>query len=309
MGDFNGPDRATRPKAQPEIGGEPPDVTPGNQIGRWRRKTIILGMETRTRALEVLRLTDPTDKVRQTQALAQAARDGLRLDPQWSAEDPGGLPGRPARPPLVTAVQVPKRSAFTTEGRAALLHAICHIEFNAINLALDAVWRFPGMPQAFYADWLKVADEEALHFSLLREHLQTLGHDYGDFEAHDGLWTMARSTAGDILARMALVPRTLEARGLDATPPLQAKLQRAGDLRAVAILDIILRDEVGHVAIGNRWYRWLCAQQGLDPVAHYPVLSQQHAAPRLRAPLNVAARQAAGFTEEELAWLAVELAR
>jgi uncharacterized ferritin-like protein (DUF455 family) len=289
--------------------GEPANATPGEQIGRWRRKTIILGMETRTRALEVLRLKDPAEKARQTQALAQAARSGLPLDAQWQTAEPPDLPGRPDRPPLVTAVQVPKRSPFTTEGRAALLHAICHIEFNAINLALDAVWRFPGMPTAFYADWLQVADEEALHFCLLREHLQTLGHDYGDFDAHDGLWTMARSTAGDITARMALVPRTLEARGLDATPPLQAKLRRAGDLRAVAILDIILRDEVGHVAIGNRWYRWLCEREGLAPVAHYAALSQQHAAPRLRGPLNVAARQAAGFTEEELAWLAVELAR
>ena len=192
------------------------------------------------------------------------------------------------------------RSPFTTEGRAALLHAIAHIEFNAINLALDAVWRFAGMPRAFYADWLRVASEEALHFSLLREHLQSLGHDYGDFDAHDGLWTMAERTAGDVVARMALVPRTLEARGLDATPPLQAKLARAGDARAVAILDVILRDEIGHVAIGNRWYDWLCARDGIDPVAHYADLVRRHAAPRLRAPFNLEARRAAGFSAAEL---------
>jgi len=195
------------------------------------------------------------------------------------------------------------RSPFTREGRAALLHAVAHIEFNAINLALDAAWRFAGLPPAYYRDWLRVASEEALHFTLLRGHLRTLAHDYGDFDAHDGLWAMAERTAGDAVARMALVPRTLEARGLDATPPMQARLQRAGDLRAVEILDVILRDEIGHVAIGNRWYRWLCARDGLDAEAHFARLVQRHAAPRLRAPFNLAARRAAGFSDAELAAL------
>jgi len=145
-----------------------------------------------------------------------------------------------------------------------------------------------------------VAAEEALHFTLLREHLRTLGHDYGDFDAHDGLWAMAERTAGDVTARMALVPRTLEARGLDATPPMQARLARAGDARAVEILDIILRDEIGHVAIGNRWYRWSCARDGLDPLAHYAVLAARHGAPRLKPPFNLDARRAAGFTAAEL---------
>jgi uncharacterized ferritin-like protein (DUF455 family) len=172
-----------------------------------------------------------------------------------------------------------------------------------INLALDAVWRFPGMPGAFYRDWLQVAGEEALHFTLLREHLATLGHAYGDFDAHDGLWRMTHSTRHDIVARMALVPRTLEARGLDATPPIQAKLAKAGDQRAVEILDIILRDEIGHVAIGNHWYRWLCRRDGLDPVAIYPELLAHHSAPRLRGPYNLDARRAAGFTDDELAFL------
>ena len=216
------------------------------------------------------------------------------------------MPGRPDKPQLVPAKQVPSRSPFTLEGRAALLHAICHIEFNAINLALDAVWRFAGMPAAFYTDWLSVAAEEALHFQLLREHLQTLGCDYGDFDAHDGLWAMAQRTRHDVLARMALVPRTLEARGLDATPPMQARLRKAGDLRAVEILDIILRDEVGHVAIGNHWYAWLCRRDGLDPVALYPSLAQRYEAPRLRAPFNLSARRAAGFSEVELQALAAD---
>ena len=169
------------------------------------------------------------------------------------------------------------------------------------------MWRFAGLPEDFYRDWFRVAAEESLHFTLLREHLATLAHDYGDFDAHDGLWTMTARTAHDIVARMALVPRTLEARGLDATPPLQAKLAKAGDARAVAILDVILRDEIGHVAIGNRWYRWLCQQQGLEPVAHYRQLARQHGAPRPRGPFNTAARQQAGFSDEELRELSADL--
>ena len=256
-------------------------------------------MTPRRRALEVLCLCDPAAKAAQARALFDAA-GAAAIDSGEVIAAPPGLPGRPLRPRLVPPKQVPTRSPFTLEGRAALLHAIAHIEFNAINLALDAVWRFAGMPRAFYADWLRVASEEALHFTLLREHLRTLAHDYGDFDAHAGLWTMAERTAHDVVARMALVPRTLEARGLDATPPMQARFARAGDARAVAILDVILRDEVGHVAIGNRWYRWLCARAGLDPVAHYARLTRRHAAPRLRAPFNVEARLAAGFTAAEI---------
>jgi uncharacterized ferritin-like protein (DUF455 family) len=270
---------------------------------------MILGMppirHLRQDALALLALNDPTQKALQVRALLQASHDGaLALDTAQQLQPPASLPGRPALPRLVPVGQVPGRSPFTPAGRAALLHAICHIEFNAINLALDAVWRFAGMPEAFYRDWLQVAGEEALHFSLLREHLQSLGHDYGDFDAHDGLWRMTEATAGDIVARMALVPRTLEARGLDATPPIQAKLRQAGDLRAVAILDIILRDEIGHVAIGNRWYRWLCQRDGLDAEALYPQLVARYAAPRLRPPFNLAARRAAGFSEAELTGLA-----
>jgi uncharacterized ferritin-like protein (DUF455 family) len=191
----------------------------------------------------------------------------------------------------------------TAEGRAALLHAIAHIEFNAINLALDAIWRFPGLPADYYLDWLQVAQEEAKHHTLLVAHLQGLGHAYGDFSAHDGLWVMTLKTRDDFVARMALVPRTLEARGLDATPPIQAKLAQAGDHAAVAILDVILREEVGHVAIGNRWYRYACEQAGLDPVSHYRSLVAHYCAPRLRPPFNVPARLAAGFSAEEIDYL------
>lgn len=176
------------------------------------------------------------------------------------------------------------------------------------NLALDACWRFAGLPEAYYRDWLGVAGEEALHFTLLAEHLATLDCAYGDFDAHDGLWTMVERTAGDVTARMALVPRTLEARGLDATPPMRARLLQAGDTRAAAILDVILHDEVGHVAVGNRWYRWLCARDGLDALAHDSLLAQRHGAPRLRPPFNIEARRAAGFGDDELAALAASAA-
>lgn len=261
----------------------------------------------RSRALALLQLDDPAAKAAGTRALFacwQAAPDDLATDTDARLAEPPGLPGRPARPRLVPPKDVPTRSPFTTEGRAGLLHAIAHIEFNAINLALDAVWRFPGLPAAYYSDWLRVAAEEALHYGLLADHLSGLGHAYGDFDAHDGLWLMARRTAHDVLARMALVPRTLEARGLDASPPLQAKFAKAGDPRAVEILDVILRDEVGHVAIGNHWFRWLCARDGLEPNATWRRLAREHQAPRLRAPFNLAARRAAGFTETELAELA-----
>ena len=258
---------------------------------------MILGMEMRQRALQWLQLADAAAK-------ADAVRAGLvapfDVDPQRTLQAPGLLPGRPARPRLVDPAALPRRSPFTPTGRAALLHAVTHIELNAIDLALDAVWRFTGLPEAYYRDWLQVAAEEAQHFTLLREHLRTLGHDYGDFDAHDGLWAMTEKTAGDVTARMALVPRTLEARGLDATPPMQARLRQAGDLRAVEILEVILRDEIGHVAIGNRWYRWLCARDGLDPLAHYAVLARRYGAPRPRPPFNLEARAAAGFHADEL---------
>ena len=269
-------------------------------------------MELRTRALQVLLIADPQAKAQAARALhAQATATGPAGDAHALTLDTDALlvpetepPGRPERPRLVAALQVASRSPFTPEGRAALLHAIAHIEFNAINLALDAVWRFPGMPRAFYLDWLQVASEEALHFSLLDAHLrESLGRRYGDFDAHDGLWSMARRTAGDVLARMALVPRTLEARGLDATPPLQAKFAKAGDARAVEILGVILRDEVGHVRIGNHWYRHLCRERGLDPLTLYPELVERYEAPRLRPPFNVEARSAAGFSPEEIAYL------
>ena len=258
--------------------------------------------ELRRSALDLLELCDAHAKAAGVRALYER-RHSLTLDTESILEPSRALPGRPPQPLLVAAAQVPQRSPATPQGRAALLHAIAHIEFNALNLALDALWRFAQLPAAYYRDWLQVAAEEALHFTLLCEHLGSLGHGYGDFAGHDGLWAMTERTAHDPLARMALVPRTLEARGLDATPPLQRKFAQAGDTRAVEILGVILRDEIGHVAIGNRWYRWLCQREGLDPVAHYPLLSARYQAPRPRPPFNLGAREAAGFTAEELALL------
>lgn len=219
--------------------------------------------------------------------------------------EPPGLPGRPDHPRLVPHTELKRRSINTNEGRAALFHAVAHIELNAIDLAADAVWRFAGMPEAFYREWAQVAREEAYHFGLLAGRLKELGYAYGDFPAHNALWEMAEKTKHDVLARMALVPRTLEARGLDASPPMREKLASVGDTSGVEILDIILRDEIGHVAVGNRWYAYLCEQRGLDPVETYPKLAAQYGAPRLRGPFNLDARRAAGFSEAELRDLAL----
>ncbi len=204
---------------------------------------------------------------------------------------------------MIAPHQVPRRRADTLTGRAALIHALAHIEFNAINLALDAAHRFAGMPLAYYADWLSVADEEALHFELLSGHLATLGLAYGDFPAHNGLWDMALKTAHDPLVRMALVPRVLEARGLDAAPLIVDKLKAAKDTRMVEILAIIERDEIGHVAIGSRWFNRLCVARGLEPEATFRQLLVDYDAPPLKPPFNLAARRQAGFSKPELDWL------
>lgn len=258
-------------------------------------------IELRAQALFCLLETDPVAKTVAVAAMAHAGRTGAwAVQPDGELTVTAAIPGRPERPELVPPRLVGRRSMVTVEGRAMLIHALAHIEFNALNLALDALWRFPGLPEAYYVDWLRVADEEALHFSMLAAHLQVLGFQYGDFPGHDSLWEMVEKTCGDVLARMALVPRTLEARGLDAIPPLRAKLAQAGDMDAARILDRILSDEVGHVEIGNRWYNYLCQQRGLEPGPTYDELALRYEAPVLKGPFNVAARRLAGFTEAEL---------
>ena len=264
----------------------------------------------RQQALNALCEPDSDKKVAQVPILYEEFATFF-IAPSMAPVLPAQFPGRPYRPPLVHPARVPKRSPLTLEGRAAMIHAIAHIEFNAINLALDALWRFDGMPAQFYQDWALVAKEEAYHFSLLRAHLRGMDvkpdgsprWDYGDFEAHDNLWAVCEQTSGDVVARMALVPRMLEARGLDATPQIQAKLRQIGTpdaLAAVSLLDIILRDEVGHVAIGNHWFHWLCQRDGLDPALQDAELAERYKAPRPKAPFNQAARLRAGFTAHEI---------
>ena len=247
---------------------------------------------------------NPTRKVALTRAAAAAFRAGdLGIPGDAPAPRPIAAPGRPETPRLVPPRDVPQRGMGTVEGRAAFLHAIAHIEFNAINLAWDAVYRFRGMPPAFYSDWVGVADDEARHFAMLAARLAELGAAYGDHDAHNGLWEMAEKTADSCLTRMALVPRVLEARGLDVTPGMIARLRSNGDEASAAILEVILREEVAHVAAGSRWYHWCCERAGLAPGPEFIRLVREVARASVRPPFNREARLAAGFDEAELARL------
>jgi uncharacterized ferritin-like protein (DUF455 family) len=234
---------------------------------------------------------------------AELASGALAIDECAQAPESIDDPGRPAKPALVAPRDVPSRGLGSIEGRAGLLHAVAHIEFNAINLALDAAWRFRGMPRQFYLDWTGVAADEARHFRLLRERLRELGYSYGDFAAHNGLWEMARKSAHSCLARMALVPRLLEARGLDVTPGMIERLRGQKDNQSVAVLETILAEEVGHVAIGSRWFAWCCEREGKEPEATFIELLRDVARGAIRGPFNLEARRAAGFDDDELARL------
>lgn len=271
-------------------------------------------MELRELAKNIFLLVDIDQKAEKALQLAGDNPAYMALSLNTSRVWPDIVePGRPSQPVLLSPRAMPKRVLNHVQGHATMMHAICHIEFNAINLALDAIWRFPNMPAVFYNDWAQVAAEEAKHFLMLRRHLQSLPNneqepilDYGSFPAHDGLWEMCHKTRHDLLARMALVPRTLEARGLDATPIIQSKLrsvQTPWALEALAILDVILADEIGHVAVGNYWFRHLCQQQHLHPMKHYEQLLLQYKAPKIQAPFNLTARRQAGFSPEELTQL------
>jgi uncharacterized ferritin-like protein (DUF455 family) len=265
---------------------------------------ISLQSELRQSVFECLAETNAVMKANAVRQLAiNWISDDVALNVSKNIKENLPVPGRPITPRLVAPRLLNRRAMNTIEGRAALIHALAHIEFNAINLALDVIWRFANMPVQFYSDWLKVADEEAYHFGLLNAHLQTLGFSYGDFDAHNSLWEMADRTKESLLARIALVPRTMEARGLDASPKLRAKLLQVGDKAATEILDIILLDEIGHVAIGNYWFNWLCSQNDLEPVSTYKQLLEEYCAPKLLPPFNISARRQAGFTEIELAYL------
>jgi uncharacterized ferritin-like protein (DUF455 family) len=209
-------------------------------------------------------------------------------------------PGHPLLPILVLPREVPQRGLASVEGRAALLHAIAHIEFNAINLACDAMQRFNHMPEQYYLDWASVAIDEARHFQLLQTRLAELGYQYGDFKAHNGLWEMAEKTEQSCLARMALVPRLLEARGLDVTPGMIEKLKQLKDDASVAVLNVILSEEIRHVAIGTQWFNYCCQQENKNPEIEFIKLLTGMAKGSIRGPYNFPARQQAGFTEFEM---------
>ncbi len=244
---------------------------------------------------------DVDDKVALTQRYAAAfLRGELHIDPDALPPEPIRMPGRPPRPVLVHPRELPRRGLGSAQGRAAFIHAIAHIELNAIDLAWDAVYRFRGLPNAFYADWVSVAADESRHFVLLRDRLRAFGHAYGDFDAHNGLWEMTEKTAHDGLARMALVPRVLEARGLDVTPGMIVKLRELGDDATADILEIILEEEVSHVAAGSRWYHWHCERAGVDARARFRQLLKEYAGGYLHGPFNLQARLLAGFDEDEL---------
>lgn len=243
------------------------------------------------------------DKLCLTQHIAEAWRNGQLSLQTRKKPKPIGQPGRPAKPVLVMPGNVPKRRLGTKTGFIALIHAVTHIEFNAINLAWDAVYRFRDMPQQYYSDWVQVAIEEAHHFQLLRQRLRDFDCDYGDLPAYNGLWNMAVHTAFDPMVRMALVPRVLEARGLDVTPSIIKRLQQAGDEKTAAILEIILRDEIGHVKIGSYWYKYCCNQRGLDSEKTFHELIKQHFSGQICGPFSYEARREAGFTTTELAAL------
>jgi uncharacterized ferritin-like protein (DUF455 family) len=247
--------------------------------------------------------TDPSVKCQ----LAKALPENLANDKLQRIDDGDildiDIPGRPQHPLLVDPRKVPRRSLANEQGRLIMLHSFAHIEFNAINLALDAAYRFRDMPNEFVSDWLKVAAEEAYHFNLVSEYLVDLGTYYGAYAAHDGLWDMVCKTRHDVLHRMALVPRVMEARGLDVTPGLMQKFSQIGDQRTVDILQVIYQEEIGHVAIGNRWYQYCCDQRGLNTRETFISLIDEYFSGCLRGPFNYAARLQAGFEEDELTQL------
>ncbi|HKJ83085.1 MAG TPA: ferritin-like domain-containing protein [Mariprofundaceae bacterium] len=251
----------------------------------------------------VLAASDVDEKLQLTRiAVAALRRQEMTMDGDAAVLDVECV-GRPERPVLVPPARVPRRGMGSRRGRLAAMHAVAHIEFNAINLAWDAVHRFRLMPEQYYDDWVRVADDEARHFTMVRDYLRRHGCDYGEMAAHHGLWEMAERTADDVLERMALVPRTLEARGLDVTPMMIGKLEQAGDADAAAILQVIYREEIAHVQFGTRWFRHLSAERGLNPEATFRDLVCKHFPDGLDGPFNDAARADAGFSAQEMAML------
>lgn len=259
------------------------------------------------RAVAVLATAEPAAKAALARETAVAWRDGSLVE--VGALPPPARPARPERPLLRRPGEVPKRKINRgAAGRGALLHALAHIELNAVDLAADIIARFTAedLPRAFYDDWLRVADEEGKHYLLLAERLADLGLSYGDLPAHDGLWQAAEETAHDLLARLAVVPLVLEARGLDVTPAMIAKLQAVEDDDSAAVLQVIYEEEIGHVAIGKRWFDHLCTSRGLAPQPTWQDLVRRHFKGRLKPPFNDAARGEAGFPADFYGTLPVD---
>jgi uncharacterized ferritin-like protein (DUF455 family) len=245
-------------------------------------------------AVGILQCADPAGKIALSHALAVAWRSGTL--PIGERITPPDRPARPDRPALLPPRDMPRRRKAGAEAsRVALLHAVAHIELNAIDLAWDLIARFEPHGAGFYDDWVRVADEEARHHGLLAARLAEYGAAYGDLPAHDGLWQAAEATAHDLLARLAVVPLVLEARGLDVTLPMIDSLCRAGDNASADVLRIIYCDEIRHVEIGRRWFEHVCRRRGHTPVAEWHDLVRCHYGALLKRPFNDAARLAAGF--------------
>ena len=249
-------------------------------------------------ARTVLLTADARAKAAASRAMAAAWGAGA-VEPVFDVPMPD-TPARPTSPELLPPNRMPKRGKAGSErSRFALLHALAHIELNAIDLAWDMVGRFgAGMPRAFLDDWVRVGDDVARHFVLLDDRLRELGGGYGDLPAHDGLWQAAAATAHDLPARLAVVPQVLEARGLDVTPTMAQRIRSAGDMRSAEILEIIYRDEITHVAAGNRWFRWACDANGSPPVEAFQALVSAHFRGELKPPFNDLARSEAGLTPD-----------
>jgi len=256
------------------------------------------------RALQCLLEDDILKKCEQTHQLYQKLKSGeLNSTPSSIKVIKIEIPGRPQKPDLIDGKKVPRRGFGRVEGRAALFHALAHIEFNAINLALDAIYRFQDMPKEYVLDWAKVASEEAYHFQLIADRLKDFNMNYGDLPAHNGLWDMAVRTDFDVMVRMALVPRVLEARGLDVAPKMIEKFNSQGDQKAVKLLTRILEDEVGHVKIGSYWFKKICQQKQLNHEEKYMELLDKFYVGKPKGPFNRELRIIAGFSNAEINWL------
>ena len=258
-------------------------------------------MELRAQCLKALAANDLNQKLNQVQAIYESFKSHqIKIDAKADIKHTYHLPGAPPKPDIVAPRLVEKRSASTQHGKLIFIHALAHIEFSAINLALDIIWRFKNLPEQFYSDWLQIAYEEQAHFNLLNSYLKKFGLAYGSFNAHNSLWEMAERTSHDLIHRLALIPRTMEARGLDVTPPIIEKFKQQKDDEIASILQIIYEEEIHHVSIGNIWYRWACESQKLDPHETYKNLLKNYNIELNYEKLNKEARYKAGFLKEEL---------